>query len=124
MEKENQSLVIDHTTGLTWQQSGSSDSMVFKDAQAYIQKLNDENHSGYSDWRLPTLEEAMSLIELEKKEGNLYIESVFDKKQGWIWTADKTTAGSVWFVLFTSGDCNVMYPFTFKYDASVRAVRS
>ena len=32
-------LVIDHATGLTWQQSGSPESLNFDEAKAYIKKL-------------------------------------------------------------------------------------
>ncbi|MCB9501891.1 MAG: DUF1566 domain-containing protein [Deferribacteres bacterium] len=40
----------------------------FEKAVVYIDSLNKANFAGYSDWRLPTLEEAMTLMEPEKKE--------------------------------------------------------
>jgi hypothetical protein len=120
IERHGEKLVIDHATGLTWQQSGSKDSMTYADAENYIRELNKKGVAGYNDWRLPTLEEAMSLMEPSEKHGDLYIDPVFDKTQRWIWTADKLRAGVAWVVSFGSGYCRsalVVYSFC------VRAVR-
>ena len=112
-------LVTDQTTGLTWQHSGSEKTLTFEDAQAYIKKLNSEKHAGFDDWRLPTLEEGMSLMETEQKNGDLYIDPSFDKAQRYIWTADKLDASLVWVVLFSFGYCNY---YLVDFNASVRAV--
>lgn len=92
--------------------------MVYSDAQEYIKELNRQEFAGYSDWRLPTLEEAMSLMEREKKNG-LYIDPVFERKQEWIWTADKESASRAWVVSFDYGYCTHID----LYDRYVRAVR-
>ena len=61
-------VVVDKATGLMWQQSGSpSHNMNYADAKKYIRKLNDDGFAGFKDWRLPTLEEVMSLMEPTKK---------------------------------------------------------
>jgi len=104
IERQGNKLVVDQTTGLTWQQSGSKE-MWFEDAQYHIQDLNKGTYGGYKDWRLPTLEEAMSLVEPARKNGKLYIDSVFDKTQSYIWTADKLDASGAWVVDFLSGSC-------------------
>jgi len=74
-------IVLDKTTGLMWQQSGSHNYMVYSDAEKYIRELNDKSFAGFTDWRLPTLEKAMSLMETQKKNGDLYIDSNFDQTQ-------------------------------------------
>lgn len=114
-------LVIDHATGLTWQQSGSDKYMNFADAQNYVAQLNREKFAGYNDWRLPTLEEAMSLMEPKKNEHGLYIDPVFDKNQRYIWTADKEASGGAWVVHFNFGSCVHIYVYDLPF---VRAVRS
>jgi hypothetical protein len=103
--REREGVVIDHATGLMWQQSGSSNYLTYADAEKYIRDLNNQRFAGYNDWRLPTLEEAMSLME-PKKHGELYLDPVFDRKQTWIWTADKYSASSAWSVLFAYGYCS------------------
>ncbi|MDZ7290268.1 MAG: TIR domain-containing protein [candidate division KSB1 bacterium] len=113
-------VVVDHATGLMWQQSGSSNYMIYANAEKYIRDLNNKLLAGYNDWRLPTLEEAMSLME-PKKHGELYIDPIFDHNQRWIWTADKESAGRAWYVNFVGGACG---PVDGGYDVSfVRAVR-
>jgi hypothetical protein len=111
-------IVFDRATGLMWQQSGSTEYMNYEKAQAYVSQLNRENFGGYNDWRLPTLEEAMSLME-PKKSGELYLDPVFDRKQYYIWTADKESAGRAWVVLFVNGYCGRNVGGNY-----VRAVRS
>ncbi|MGH7451775.1 MAG: TIR domain-containing protein [bacterium] len=120
VERHGAALVIDHATGLTWQKSGSENYMPFEDAKAYVQQLNAKKFGGCNDWRLPTLEEAMSLME-PKKHGDLYLDLIFDCEQRWIWTADKESAWRAWCVGFFSGGCG---RHGIGDDIYVRAVRS
>lgn len=113
------SIVYDAATGLYWQQGGSTDYMTFADAQKFVAQLNRDQFAGFDDWRLPTLEEAMSLMERELNESGLYIDPVFDETQVWIWTADRFPASGAWLVDFYDGGCN-WYNF---YHPSVRVVR-
>ena len=129
-------VVMDYATGLMWQQSGSRQSGNYQQAQTYIRQLNYTKFAGYNDWRLPTLEEAMSLMEQETMKGtyyvgypfyeiaivSIYIDPVFDAKLRWIWTADRYSAmiaGHVTFVNGRSGNALMDVE-----HLSVRAVRS
>jgi len=115
-------VVTDETTGLIWQQGGSPNFMEFEAAKKWIIDLNLKGYAGFSSWRLPTLEEAMSLIEREKNNDDLYIDPVFDKEQWWIWTADQDVGGSLrWVVSFNYGNGYVSYIDT---SHCVRLVRS
>ena len=113
-------LVTDKTTGLTWRQSGSESSMNYEKTKTYVEKLNSVKHTGFDDWRLPTLEEAMSLMETGKKR-DLYIDPIFDANQKYIWTADKLDASFVWIVDFFKG-CSGIAHVSF-HSPYVRAVR-
>jgi len=121
VELNGAKLVIDHDTGLIWQQGGSDSFMTFAAAQEYVQKLNREKFAGYSDWRLPRLGDAMSLMKHDKRNGDFYIDPVFDKNQLWIWTADKAASGGVWAVNFYNGHC---FRAIVHGTNNVRAVRS
>jgi len=120
VERHGAKFVIDHTTGLIWQKGGSENSMSFKDAEAYVQQLNAKKFCGYNDWRLSSLEEAMSLLE-PKKHSEFYLDPIFDRKQWGTWTADKASAGRVWCVSFDYGYCTYG---DIGFNFSVRAVRS
>ena len=119
-ERHGEKLVIDYVTGLTCQQTGSSNSMNYTEAEKFIRELNAKRFAGYEDWRLPSLEEAMSLMEREEKSGGLYIDPVFDRRQQWIWTADKSSASSCWVVGFDDGRCSNL---RVDYYVYVRLVR-
>jgi len=99
----DEKVVVDHATGLMWQQSGSYDYMKRKEVKKWLRGLNRKGYAGYTDWRVPTVEEASSLLEASEKNGNLYIDTVFDKKQRWLWTGDSCSSGGMWRVYFDDG---------------------
>jgi len=110
-------VVIDHATGLMWIQSGSKEYMQWNAAKEWVRNLNDRGYAGYNDWRLPTIEEATSLLEPAKKN-TLYIDPVFDDEQWGIWSGDQRGT-SAWSVYFSLG--NVRWRYKNRY---VRPVRS
>jgi len=91
--------VTDHTTGLMWEIGGSQDALSYREARRYIRHLQ---LAGHGDWRLPTLEEAASLLEPERANG-LHIDRTFDPVQTQIWTADRKEGPTAWQVAFGSG---------------------
>lgn len=96
-------VVIDHATGLMWHPSGSYEYMKRKEVKKWIRGLNRRGYAGYFDWRVPTVEEAASLLESSEKNGSLFIDTVFDKKQRWLWTGDSCSSGGMWRVYFDDG---------------------
>ncbi len=117
MSIKGDKVVIDYSTGLMWHQSGSDEYMSWlsenffgleytsrwNKPEQWLKKLNEKGYAGYHDWRLPTLEEAVSLLESSKKNGDLHIDPLFSNQQRWIWTEDKYNAGAVWAVTFDYG---------------------
>ena len=116
-------VVTDGATGLMWQQSGSGSTMTYDKTKAYIDQLNRETFAGFDDWRLPTLEEAMSLMEAKEKSAGLYIDPVFDTNQRWIWTSTQPRASAAWLVDFNGGYCYGNDLGVFGHPTYVRAVR-
>lgn len=121
------SVVIDYVTGLMWTQAGSSSYTTYPNAQQYIRQLNQQQFSGYTDWRLPTIPELLSLLEPTPKHGNLHIDPVFEANQPWYWSADpRPIEGEivpewVWFVNFRGGYVSWVSEAD---NNSIRAVRS
>lgn len=124
---ENDPVVIDNATGLMWGQKGLGKRVAYDYSLEWVSELNNKRFAGFTDWRMPTLEEAMSLLirkredgeicvdpmfeELYKKTnfveiGELYIDSIFDKGVHWIWTSDLSPDNKhAWAVDLTLGYC-------------------
>ena len=89
--------VLDSKTRLTWmkvdywQVEGKWANWHI--AAEFIQKMNHRQFGGYSDWRLPTPDEALSLYDRRKrntdKDGDkIFIDTIFEKGPGWgTWTS-------------------------------------
>jgi len=101
-------VVVDNATGLMWHQSGSDGGMIWNSPKKWVEDLNsEEGCAGYNDWRLPTVDEAASLLESSEKNGGLCIDPVFSNKQECIWTGDKFEyedgSETTWCVGFRTG---------------------
>lgn len=116
---ENDTVIIDFSYGLMWQRGGSEKIMRHPSTKTWIEELNKKGYAGFHDWRLPIKEEVMTLL-TSKKNGNLYIDSVFDKKQSIIWTSNETHSGERWAVNFLSGEARSL---GYQHGCYVRAVR-
>ncbi len=115
--------IIDRASTLMWQQSGPSHSMPFDHATRWIAEFNKDRFAGFNDWRIPTLEEAMSLMQ----PGDMYtffINRIFDIQQGWIWTSDPILGFEErqWVVLYHAGHCTC-WDLGYSHNW-LRAVRS
>ena len=82
---------------------GSSDC----DTQSYIQTMNKKNYCGYSDWRLPSREEMLSIVSFENAASKVTINTNYfpDTLPSWYWTASSNKAHPehAWYVLFRNG---------------------
>ena len=114
-------VVVDYTSRLMWQQHGSIEPMSFEEAQNWIAELNQIGYANFHDWRLPTLEEAMSLMKNEGQIGDLFQDCIFGPQQSGIWTSDYTENSILaWVVFFRYGSCHAN---CYDLDNFVRAVR-
>jgi len=113
--------VTDQSTGLMWQKGGTQDEMTWLEAGAYVQSMNRERLSGYTDWRLPTAEELASLMENAWKNGDLYIDPIFEKSQRYCWSSDTNGREKAWKANFNLG---YFMDFPINTKNWVRMVRS
>jgi len=129
-------VVLDHATGLMWQRGGSGKPVQggWQGAEQYVNALNAKGFGGFADWRLPTLEEAMSLMTTpeegqsrvgrsdDTKKEVAHLARVFELAGAYfMWTTDLLTPGRGWVVYFMEGQC---IDESLNYNAYVRAVRS
>jgi hypothetical protein len=118
-------VVVDNATGLMWHQCGSAEYMDWNAAKKWVRNLNSRGHAGHHDWRLPTVDEAASLLESNKRN-DLYIDPIFSNKQGWIWTGDsgdsKDGSEAAWRVFFDNGIVTWDLIFYYSYVRPVRTM--
>ena len=95
-------VVLDYATGLMRHPHGSKEYMNWHAVNGWIDSFNSRGYAGYHDWRLPTVEEAASLLEPSKKNG-LYIAPVFSNRIEYIWTGDNYDSGGEWRIALQYG---------------------
>ena len=97
--------IWDSKTGLMWmkedywQREGKW--VNWYTAQEYAQRMKNKNFAGYSDWRLPTPEEAQTLYERRKrnmdKDGDkIFMDRTFPAGAGWsTWTSQEKSGKAI-----------------------------
>ena len=94
--------VIDERTGLIWQRGGL-DLASFRATAIAIEQANRQGLAGGQDWRLPSLHEALSLLEPTRNDQGLHIHPCFSAKQPFIYTTARCRPGGYWLVDFRQG---------------------
>ena len=92
-------VVVDRVTGLTWQKTGSPYQLNWQDAHEYIATLNRECSAGLNSWRLPTIDELVTLLNQHSDENK----TPFDPKRKWLWSCDLHGKMERWFVNLDMG---------------------
>jgi hypothetical protein len=69
---------VDKDTNLMWQIDIDKTRVSFDEAQEYAIMLNNKNFEGYNDWRVPTVDELLSL-------GNIELYDRRDENQDFKW---------------------------------------
>lgn len=90
--------ILDRTTHLIWQMSGTRFPVNMVQARDYIDRLNQDAHAGITSWRLPTTNELLSLINRPPTGKDYCLPTVFDPTQKWLWSCDRCTFISAWYV--------------------------
>ncbi len=115
------SVVIDHLTDLMWQREGSGNGMTYPKAREYVNSLNSHHFAGYGNWRLPSFEEAMSLMTVKKGRTFHLDPTLSTMKAPFIFTSDLTPEGKPWVIFYHNG---IALPQPESFNAFVRAVRT
>ncbi len=94
--------VSDRVTGLMWQRAGT-DIMSNRSMRREVTRINQEGFAGYTDWRLPSLAEALSILEGEKVAHDQYLHPCFSGEQPFVFVEATRKPGGQWFVDYKQG---------------------
>lgn len=90
--------ITDHATGLLWQQSGSDYPRDWEQAGEYLRDLRQRRFGDCDGWRLPTVNELMSLLTEPTLAEQYCLAPVFDAGKRWLWSGDRRSASAAWYV--------------------------
>jgi len=93
--------VTDRVTGLMWQRCGA-DIMSHRSMRKELEKINEAGFAGHNDWRFPSMEEALSLMEQEKNKDQ-FLHPCFSTEQPFIFVDAVRKPGGYWFVDYKHG---------------------
>ena len=94
--------VIDERTGIMWQRRGLDIGSI-RHIRNAIEKLNKEGFAGRHDWHMPTVEEALSLMEPVANTKGVHLHPCFSKEQPFVFVAAKRKPTGYWFVDYKQG---------------------
>ncbi|MDD2463409.1 MAG: protein kinase [Desulfobulbus sp.] len=96
--------VCDQATGLIWNRRASRFPLSFAEAQTYVAQLNQRSAHGLNYWRVPTVNELLSLL----ADGDL---SSFPGEEEqpvhWFWSCDRHGQHESWYVNLDMGFAGV-----------------
>ncbi len=104
LENLRDDLVFDSKNKIIWNRSGSEKILKFNETQDWIDDLNNNRYCGFNNWRLPTIEEILSLTNPENiKKNRSFLNSLFSDKLDIVWTGDKINNENFWVLLTNRG---------------------
>ena len=96
-------LVLDCRNRLIWERSGSAYPENVSQTLARIDRMNRRHVGGIDSWRLPTVDELITLVELPSRFEHFCAPPVFDPLQKRLWSSDRKSATAFWFVSLDIG---------------------
>ncbi|MCF6291630.1 MAG: DUF1566 domain-containing protein [Desulfobacterales bacterium] len=120
VDNEDGETVTEMAGGLMWQRGGS-DITSIRTGRNIVAELNRARFKGFNDWRLPTIDEALSLMCRDKNGQGLFLHPCFSVEQPFIFTADQRRPGGHWFVDYSNG--TVFWASGFNPGGFVRVCR-
>jgi len=89
--------VLDRATNLIWERSGAAYPGTWSEACIRTGRLNVEGFGGASNWRLPTIDELLTLFRRKSLPGDFCLETPFDSAQLRLWSVDRKSFTAAWF---------------------------
>ncbi|MBI4382957.1 MAG: DUF1566 domain-containing protein [Nitrospinae bacterium] len=105
--------IYDSLTSLTWTAEDSrlalEKDISWEEANTWAEELNKKKFGGHGDWRLPTIQEALSLFDAKKlnkdfKNGDIHIDPIFPAGAGnCTWTSQTRGQREAQIVFYVNG---------------------
>ncbi|HXD32964.1 MAG TPA: TIR domain-containing protein [Pyrinomonadaceae bacterium] len=102
INEDQDGVIAASETGLLWQQGSSEGPMERREVKKYLKDLNEKPYASFSDWRLPTIEEALSIIGPNGRVDHRFGAPLVS------WTCDSAPGGLTWAVEYGRGRCYPM----------------
>lgn len=96
--------VLDRATNLVWQRQSSRYPLTFAAAHDYVRQLNEERFNGCHHWRLPTIDELLSLLPETGQDG---LAPFSAQPVKWLWSCDRHGHHESWYVNMDMGFAGV-----------------
>jgi len=96
-------LIHDRATGMVWTRQQNPVRMNLEKSRQWIESLNRVGYGNIRSWRLPTVEEAASLLQKDTNGKKNFLDDVFGKDVRAIWTGDRLGESASWIVDFQDG---------------------
>ena len=130
--KRDDGTIYDSVTSVTWMANDSfldlARDISYSEAEDYVKETNKKKAGGYSDWRIPSIQEASSIFNKEKlnkdsKGGDIFLDSVFPPgAANCTWTS--STRGKEAQIMFYANGCPYWYEKNDKtISHAVRLIR-
>ena len=130
--KRDDGTIYDSVTSVTWMANDSfldlERDVSYSEAEDYVKETNNKKAGGYSDWRIPSIQEASSIFNKEKlnkdsKGGDIFLDSVFPPgAANCTWTS--STRGKEAQIMFYANGCPYWYEKNDKtISHAVRLIR-
>ncbi|NOR24812.1 MAG: protein kinase [Desulforhopalus sp.] len=91
-------VAFEKNSGLHWQRRGAGFTLDWQQAKEYVSHLNDINWQGRNSWRLPTLEEVLTILNPPLHGVSCSSWPLLDDTIHWLWTSDHCTKKQTWMV--------------------------
>lgn len=90
--------IQDRATGLMWEKHGSRYPLTWEHGMDHVERLNAQRYGNRTDWRLPTIDELVTLFTGRTEPGDFCQQSVFDPRKARLWSCDTKAFTAAWYV--------------------------
>lgn len=121
-------MVKDNLTGLVWEVKTLDDSIHCKDTvfnwkkadKMFIPRINGEKFGGFSDWRLPTTNELLSIVDKDLENPSIDINFFPNTAPSYYWSSVEHVLSDnlIWCVKFSYG-LDIFSDKTYEYYVRV-----